>query len=96
MEMKALDTYGGEIIFTPGDIVYSSSKLIEMAAPKIATEKLMTLMSAENVSFIDLYSTLKKLKTLKVHVIGDTIVDTHTQCNMIGGMTNLSIINLLF
>ena len=28
--------YGGEIIFTPGDIVYSSSPLIETAPPSIA------------------------------------------------------------
>ena len=93
-EIKALDTYGGEIIFTPGDVVYSSSKLIEMAPPNIATEKLMTLMSAEDISFADLFNTLKKLKSLKVHVIGDTIVDTHTQCNMIGGMTKTPTISV--
>src|ERR1700694_1175439 len=28
-EIKALDSYGGEIVFTPGDVVYSSSALIE-------------------------------------------------------------------
>lgn len=49
-EIDILDSFGGEMIFTPGDIVYSSSALIELAPPSIAVEKLMTLMEAENIS----------------------------------------------
>jgi rfaE bifunctional protein kinase chain/domain len=86
-EIDVLDGYGGEIIFTPGDIVYSSSALIELAPPSIAVEKLMTLMAAEGVSFKDLRDTLGKLKGLSAHVVGDTIVDSYTYCSMIGGMT---------
>jgi len=86
-EVDVLEAYGGEMIFTPGDIVYSSSALIELAPPSIAVEKLMTLMQAENVSFKDLRNVLDKLKGLRVHVIGDTIVDSYTYCSMIGGMT---------
>ena len=37
-EIDILDSYGGEMIFTPGDIVYSSSALIELAPPSIAVE----------------------------------------------------------
>jgi rfaE bifunctional protein kinase chain/domain len=75
------------MIFTPGDIVYSSSALLELAPPSIAVEKLMTLMQAEGVTFKDLRETLRKLKGLRAHVIGDTIVDSYTYCSMIGGMT---------
>ena len=39
-EIDVLDSFGGEMIFTPGDIVYSSSALIELAPPSIAVEKL--------------------------------------------------------
>src|SRR5262245_31309610 len=53
-EIAVLETYGGEMIFTPGDIVYSSSALIELAPPNIAVEKLMVLMQAEGVTFKDL------------------------------------------
>ena len=77
-EIDVLDGYGGEIIFTPGDIVYSSSALIELAPPSIAVEKLMTLMSAEGVTFKDLRYTLAKFKGLRAHVVGDTIVDSYT------------------
>lgn len=44
-ELEILKSYGGEIIFTPGDIVYSSSQLIESAPPAIAGDKLMVLMN---------------------------------------------------
>lgn len=86
-EMDTLDSFGGEMIFTPGDVVYSSSKFIETSRPNISTEKLMALMNAEDISFEDLRSTLDKLHGLKVHIVGDTIIDSLTQCSMIGGMT---------
>jgi len=86
-EIDVLDSFGGEMIFTPGDIVYSSSALIELAPPSIAVEKLMTLMEAENISFADLRNTIHAMKGIKVHVVGDTIVDSYTYCSMIGGMT---------
>lgn len=95
-EIAVLDSYGGEMIFTPGDIVYSSSALIELAPPSIAVEKLMTLMSAEGVTFADLRGTLAKLKGLKVHVVGDTIVDSYTYCSMIGGMTKTPTMSVRF
>ena len=95
-EMQILDTYGGEVIFTPGDIIYSSSALIELAPPKIATEKLIALMEAEGIGFNDLYAALDKFKGIKVHVVGDTIVDSYTHCNMIGGVTKTPTMSVLF
>ena len=50
-ELDALQAYGGEIIFTPGDIVYSSTRLIDMAPPSIRLEKLLTFMDAQGLSF---------------------------------------------
>jgi len=95
-EIDVLEGYGGEMIFTPGDIVYSSSALIELSPPSIAVEKLMTLMEAEGVSFQDLRETLQKIKGLRVHVVGDTIVDSYTYCSMIGGMTKTPTLSVRF
>ena len=49
-EKTAIEAYGGEIIFTPGDIVYSSSHIIETEPPAIATEKLMAILAARRPS----------------------------------------------
>jgi rfaE bifunctional protein kinase chain/domain/rfaE bifunctional protein nucleotidyltransferase chain/domain len=86
-EVDVLKAYGGEVLFTPGDIVYSSSAIIEAAPPKIGTEKLLALMEAENVTFDRLRQTLAKCAGVTVHVVGDTIVDSLTYTTMIGGMT---------
>src|SRR5258708_7179894 len=95
-EINVLDSYGGEVIFTPGDIVYSSSALLELAPPDIAVEKLMMLMQGENVSFKDLRDAVKSMKGIKAHVVGDTIVDSYTYTSMIGGMTKTPTISVRF
>ncbi len=95
-EIDILESYGGEIIFTPGDIVYSSSALIELAPPSISVEKLMVLMEAEGVTFKDLRDALAVLKGQRAHVVGDTIVDSYTYCSMIGGMTKTPTISVRY
>jgi rfaE bifunctional protein kinase chain/domain len=86
-EIRVLESYGGEVLFTPGDIVYSSSSLIEASPPNLGVEKLLMLMSGEGVDFPDLYGALEAMLGLRVHLVGDTIVDSLTRCSMIGGMT---------
>ena len=95
-EKDILDSYGGEFIFTPGDIVYSSSRIIEAAPPKIGADKLLSLMEAEGITFEDLRSTLAKMKGIKAHVVGDTIVDTYTYTAMIGGQTKTPTISVRY
>jgi len=86
-EIDALESYGGEMLFTPGDVVYSSSSLIETHPPNIGLEKLLTLMDSEAVSFDDLRRTLRDLASIKAHVVGDTIVDSYSYCSLLGATT---------
>lgn len=95
-EIKVLESYGGEVIFTPGDIVYSSSHIIENFPPNIAGDKLLALMEAEKVSFDDLRKALTKMEGKRAHVVGDTIVDSYTYCSMIGGMTKTPTMSVRF
>ena len=86
-EMDIINGYGGELIFTPGDVVYSSSKFIQLAPPKIKLEKLLSLMNTEGISFNDLKLAVNAMKGYRVHVVGDTIVDSYTRTTLIGGQT---------
>jgi len=95
-EIVALQEYGGELIFTPGDIVYSSTKLIDLAPPSIRNEKLLTFMEGQGLTFDSLRSALEKLDRFRVHVVGDTIVDSHTQTAMIGGHTKTPTMSVLY
>ncbi len=95
-EKDVLDSYGGEIIFTPGDVVYSSSALIDLDPPDIAAEKLDALLRAEGLGFDDLRKALSGLAGKRVHVIGDTIVDSYTYTDMIGGQTKTPTISVRY
>jgi rfaE bifunctional protein nucleotidyltransferase chain/domain len=95
-EKAAVEAYGGELIFTPGDIIYSSSQLIETEPPAIVTEKLMALLEAENCDFNDIRAALGKLSGVRVHVVGDTIIDSYTRTVLIGGMTKTPTMSVRF
>ena len=83
-EIAALSSYGGEVIFTPGDVVFSSSAFIELAPPKIAADKLTALMNSEEVTLATLREGVESLKGISVHVLGDTILDSYVYGSPIG------------
>ena len=95
-ELRVLESYGGEVLFTPGDIVYSSSRLIDQSPPDIASDKLLVLMKGEGLTFDDLRDAAVKLSGIRVHVVGDTIVDSYTQCSMIGGVAKTPTMSVRF
>ncbi|MBI3041328.1 MAG: adenylyltransferase/cytidyltransferase family protein [Betaproteobacteria bacterium] len=95
-EAEVLRSYGGEIIFTPGDIVYSSSKLIDLAPPTLKVEKLLTFMESEDLNFDSLRKALDQARGRRVHVVGDTIVDSYTQTTLIGGQTKTPTMSVLY
>lgn len=54
-EIEILNSYGGEIIFTPGDYINSSSKLINNSEPDLRHEKLLTVLNKYNLTLAHLY-----------------------------------------
>ena len=85
-EKNVVESFGGKMIFSPGDYVLSSSKIINQMKPDLKFEKLKLLMDTENIDFNDLKKILKDLSKLKVHILGDTIIDTSHYCEVIGGL----------
>jgi rfaE bifunctional protein kinase chain/domain/rfaE bifunctional protein nucleotidyltransferase chain/domain len=94
-EMNVLKSFGGKLIFTPGDIVYSSTKIINELSPEIKLEKLLDLMSINNIDFKSLKNTISDFSNLEVSVIGDTIVDIYTYCSLIGGQIKTPTLSVL-
>jgi rfaE bifunctional protein kinase chain/domain/rfaE bifunctional protein nucleotidyltransferase chain/domain len=84
-EKAIIDSYGGTFLFSPGDFVLSSSKIIEQNPPKIAIEKLLILMQIENISFEEIFKVLNEMQYKKICIIGDTIVDGLVEASVIGG-----------
>src|SRR5919204_366533 len=46
--------------------------------------KLLSLMDSEGVDFADLKKAVRSLAGIKVHVVGDTIVDGYSACTLLG------------
>lgn len=84
-EEELLASYGGKMLFTPGDVVYSSSKLINLEEPVIRLEKLAAVMELAGLTIQDLIDSLNSPKPVTIHVVGDTIVDGLMHTNLIGG-----------
>lgn len=95
-EKEVVESYGGELLFTPGDIVYSSSAIIETSPPNLAHHKLGSLMDAVGITFRQLREVAGSLGGTKVHVVGDTIVDSYTYCMLIGGNTKTPTFSVKF
>jgi bifunctional ADP-heptose synthase (sugar kinase/adenylyltransferase) len=95
-EAAIVEAYGGELIFTPGDIVYSSSALINLAPPSLKLETLQILMERNSITFDILRDVLSRMPGQRVHVVGDTIVDSYTHCTMIGGQTKTPTMSVLY
>jgi cytidyltransferase-like protein len=95
-EATIVAAYGGEMIFTPGDIVYSSSALINLARPSVKLETLQILMERNQITFDVLRDVLGRIPGQRVHVVGDTIVDSYTHCTMIGGQTKTPTMSVLY
>lgn len=83
-EVAAVEAYGGEVLFTPGDVVYSSSALLGASAPDLSWDKLAQLMRQRELSFADLRAAIAGMRGRSVHVVGDVIVDALVYCDMIG------------
>src|SRR3989344_2384929 len=83
-ELDALSSYGGEIVFSPGDVVYSSSTILATQKPNLSYDQLINLMEAEGITFNLLRNTISKFKKVSVHVIGDLIVDKYSKCTVLG------------
>ena len=95
-EAKVVEAYGGEVIFTPGDIVYSSTALINLAPPSVKLETLQILMERNELTFDHLRDVLDRMAGVQVHVVGDTIVDSYTHCAMVGGQTKTPTMSVLY
>jgi len=86
-EQKAVDSYGGKLIFSSGDVVFTSLDLIrrEMSAQAQRSISLpRQFMARRKVSTNDLTRLMKKFNGQKVVVIGDLIADEYITCDPLG------------
>ena len=86
-EKKTVEKYGGKILFSPGDIIYSSTKFQKETKPDLKIEKIISLLNNELSSIKSIKKLIEKKNMLNVHIIGDLIIDKYNFCNLIGQST---------
>lgn len=86
-EEKLVNAHGGKLVFTGGD-VFSSTKLINNALSAIPDDVRAYVENVKkHTSLNDILSYADKIAKLKVLVIGDTIIDQYSYCNVNGVMS---------
>lgn len=85
-ELEVLKRYGGKLLFTSGEIGFSSFDLLqnEFQISYSDIKHSISYLNRHNISKNDLISIVRKFEELKVLVIGDTILDEYITCNPVG------------
>ena len=85
-ERRLVESYGGKVVFSSGDVVYSSTYIIEEQRDKINIddEKLELLCKRNNIHEEKLLKIINEFRNQKILVIGDAIVDEYIYCDALG------------
>ncbi|MBF0299289.1 MAG: adenylyltransferase/cytidyltransferase family protein [Oligoflexia bacterium] len=87
----------GEIIYSSGDIRYSSLEFYEKKVDDLEKERKMlfrSILQKHNINNISLQNLCKKFNKLPVMVIGDSIVDQYCLCDPLGMSSEAPVIVL--
>ena len=85
-EEEAVQRAGGEIFFTSDEVVFSSTHLINRFLGVFSDQQRLFLQHIRDTygSEVQIIERIKKLGTLRVLLIGDTIIDEYAYCEPMG------------
>ncbi len=86
-ELAAVESYGGQLLFSSGDVKFSSLDLLQQELEISPTKDFVSTngyLKRHNSSLKDLCSVLDSYKSLEVVVVGDLIVDEYITCDALG------------
>lgn len=86
-EESALSEYGGKLIFSAGESVFSSVQLLRseiLNADFRSISKPIDYIDRHNIIFADVIKRVRSFNKLKVCVVGDLIVDEYITCDPLG------------
>jgi len=85
-ERDAVSKHGGKVVFSSGEVVYSSTALIQSLEDReaFADEKDVRFRAKFDISIGSLHSVIQRFRGKKVLVIGDYILDRYHFCDATG------------
>jgi rfaE bifunctional protein kinase chain/domain/rfaE bifunctional protein nucleotidyltransferase chain/domain len=85
-ERQLVESYGGQMRFSSGDVVYSSTKIIEDFKDRLepGMEPIQAFCKRHKITEETIGKTLETIRGKKILVVGDTIVDRYIYCDSLG------------
>lgn len=82
-ERTAVEKHGGRVVFSSGDVVFSSSALIAAMEQSVDPfhQRLTSLVQDERLAGSTLHSLIASIRGRRVVVAGETILDTYIFCD---------------
>jgi len=95
-EKAVVEGYGGRIIFSSGEIVFSSTDLIGRMpkSSEAQSHRLNLVCRNHQITSESLEATLDRFRDLHVLVVGDVVVDRYVLCDAIGVASEAPMISL--
>ncbi len=82
-EKRIVEKHGGRVIFSSGDIVFSSTKLIDTLTsdPQIDGQRLQLICERHTIDQPTLSDIIDRFSGLRVLIIGDLVIDRYVFCD---------------
>jgi rfaE bifunctional protein kinase chain/domain/rfaE bifunctional protein nucleotidyltransferase chain/domain len=95
-EKALVEDYGGRVIFSSGEVVYSSTYIIEQFRHRfqLEEERVRFFCERRGITKRSLFDLLDSFTGLKVLVIGDPILDRYVHCDASGLAAEGPILNV--
>ncbi len=82
-EKQVVAAYGGRVLFSSGDVVFSSTRLIEALShdPTLDIDRLTTICRRHEIDRNSTEALLDRFASLRVLVVGDVLLDRYVLCD---------------
>jgi len=96
-EKNVVEGYGGRIIFSSGEIVFSSTELIERmpVSAEAESHRLNLVCRRYGITGRSIEDTLRRFRDLHILVVGDVIIDRYVLCDALGVASESPMISLV-
>ena len=85
-ERQLVESYGGQVRFSSGDVVYSSTRIIEDLKDRLepGIEVSHAFSKRHGITVAAVRQTVEQMRGKRILVVGDTIVDKYVYCDRLG------------
>ncbi len=96
-EKAIVEGYGGRIIFSSGEIVFSSCDLLERVSVsrELESHRLNLVCRRYDISAGSVTETLERFRNLHVLVVGDIVIDRYVTCDALGVASESPVMSLV-